>query len=168
MGLTTPVIQDNHFSGQSAITKGTSNDGINDLATLLQAMRADLLKTDIDASGSGIVSAPVQIIEFLIAGGATLITNLTIPAGIDIRVFDVQTINRGLGTAGDTVLVGKAAAAICDAIDINVADKVIARAATIDDANYDLTAADVLRVTLTDGGGTDVPPVRVAVFVQAL
>jgi hypothetical protein len=70
------------------------------------------------------------------------------------RVTDVWAVKTGaLGGAANTVQVKNGATAITDALDINIADKTIARATTIDDAQHDIAAAGTLRITRTKAGG---------------
>lgn len=167
--MNTPVIPSDAFSGQKGITEGTGADGVGDLASILQNVRLDLAQSNSSLSATEISSTPLQVAKFDIAGGATVNKDVSIPSGVKIRVVDVQVINKGLGTASDTVQAkkknGGTVTNISNAISINAADQTIARASTIDDANYDLdgTAGDELRVTLTDGGGADVPAVQVLV-----
>ena len=96
------------------------------------------------------------------AGGATANTDVTLDH--KTRVLDVWVLNRGAGTASDTITVTDGTTAITDAIDISGADKTIARAGTIDDAVHEIAAAGTLRVTETDGGSSDSPAVSVYVL----
>lgn len=65
-------------------------------------------------------------------------------------ILDVWLIKTGAaGGASDTITVKNGATAITDAIDINVADKIVKRAGTIDDASNAIAAAGTLRVTRT-------------------
>ena len=66
------------------------------------------------------------------------------------RVVDVVVVKKSTaGGAGDQVIVQNAGDAITDAISLNVADKVVARPATIDDAYWEIAAAGTLRVAAT-------------------
>lgn len=98
------------------------------------------------------------------AGGATADTDVTM--NFTVRVIDVWVANRAAGTTSDTITVKNGANAITDAIDISGGDKTIARAGELDDANWNITAAGILRVTETDGGGSDSP--ATTVFVKAV
>ena len=79
---------------------------------------------------------------------ATALTgNVDVTVTHKIRVIDVYCVAvGGAGGAADTITVGNGASAITDAIDMNVADVVIVRAATLNDANWDIAAAGTLRV----------------------
>lgn len=96
------------------------------------------------------------------AGGATANTDVTLTH--KTRVIYVWTVNKGLGTASDTIQVLNATNAITDAIDINIADTTKAEASTYDDAYAEIAAGGTLRVTETDGGGSDSPAVDVYVL----
>lgn len=95
------------------------------------------------------------------AGGATADTDVVITQ--KIRVLDVIVINRAAGTTSDTVTVKNGSTAITDAINVSGANKTIARAATIDTAQWEIAASGTLRITETDGGGNDSPATTVIV-----
>jgi hypothetical protein len=113
-------------------------------------------------------TAPGLPVVFMIntAGGATADTDVVITQ--KVRVLNVQVINRAAGTASDTITVKNSATAITDAISISGADKTIARAATIDDASWEIAASGTLRITETDGGGSDSPATTVIVTCVAV
>lgn len=96
------------------------------------------------------------------AGGATADTDVTLTHRTKIAYVTVQ--NNGAGTASDTITIKNGANAITDAIDISGADKTIAIVGTIDDAQSTIAAAGTLRVTETDGGGSDSPATTVHVY----
>ena len=98
------------------------------------------------------------------AGGATADTDVTVTH--KVRVIDAWVVNRAAGTASDTITIKNGSTAISDAIDISGADKTVARIGTIDDAQWEIAAAGTLRITETDGAGSDSP--ATTVFVQAL
>lgn len=64
-----------------------------------------------------------------------------------IRVLDVWCVATAAGGAADTIIVKNGATAITNAIDMNVSDKVVVRAGTIDDAQHEIAAAGTLRVS---------------------
>lgn len=81
-------------------------------------------------------------------------------------VTDVWLVKTaGAGGAGDTITVKSTATAITDAIDINVADKVMKRAGTIDDSSATIAAGGILRVTRTKSAAANV---ACTVFVLGL
>lgn len=96
------------------------------------------------------------------AGGATANTDVVLT--YKTLVTDIWVQNNGLGTASDTITVLSTAAAISNAIDISGADKTQARVSTIDNANATIAAGGTLRVTETDGGGSDSPATTVYVL----
>jgi hypothetical protein len=63
------------------------------------------------------------------------------------RVLDVWCVATAAGGASDTITVKNGATAITNAMDLNVSDKVMVRASTIDDAAHEIAAAGTLRVT---------------------
>lgn len=96
------------------------------------------------------------------AGGATADTDVTVTH--KIRVLDVWVVNNSVGTASDTITIKSTANAITDAIDVSGADETVARAGTFDDAFVDIAASGILRVTETDGAGSDSPSTSVYVL----
>ncbi len=89
--------------------------------------------------------------------GVPAVFGIVIPAAagdVDVvvagawRVIDIYAQKTtAVGGAGDTVTLKKAAAAISDALDLNVADNTQVRVGTIDDANATFASGDTLRVT---------------------
>jgi hypothetical protein len=67
------------------------------------------------------------------------------------RVLDVHLVLRGAGVATTTLQVFNGATAITDAMAASGSDKALVRAATIDDAAYDVAAGGTLRVTSATG-----------------
>lgn len=69
------------------------------------------------------------------------------------RITDVTVVKTtGAGSSGDTVTVKKGSTAITNAMDMNVADKAVVRAGTIDDAQHEIAAAGTLKVTAAKAG----------------
>jgi hypothetical protein len=64
-----------------------------------------------------------------------------------IRVIDVWCVATAAGGASDTIIVKNGSTAITNAIDMNVSDKVVVRAGTIDDAQHEIAAAGTLKVS---------------------
>ena len=97
---------------------------------------------------------PVQL-KVVTAAGATNTVALTMDRAF--TVTDVRERNTGgAGTSSDTLQLKNGSTAISDALDMNIADNLIARAASIDDAQHEIAAGGTLNVTATDGGGSDV------------
>lgn len=96
------------------------------------------------------------------AGGATANTDVTLTH--KTRLLDAWVVLKGTGTTSDTLQILNGASAITDAMDISGADTSVVRAGTINDANHEIAAAGTLRVTETDGGGTDSPACSVYVL----
>lgn len=87
-----------------------------------------------------------------------------------IRVVDAWCVKRGGdgNATEDTIVVGNGANAISDAMAIGLPnDNGITRAATIDDANYEIAAAGELRITWVKGAGGGNDP-ECDVFVLAI
>jgi hypothetical protein len=64
------------------------------------------------------------------------------------RITDVTVVKTtGAGGAGDLITVKNVTTAITNALDINVADKAVVRAGTIDDASHEVAAGAILRIT---------------------
>jgi hypothetical protein len=91
------------------------------------------------------------IYRYLIADAAS--ANYDVVTTAKIEVYDVQVIKtEGAGGAADTVTVQNGANAITDAIDTNIADKAVARAGEIDDANHQIASGGTLRIAVNNGG----------------
>ena len=74
----------------------------------------------------------------------------------------------GAGTTSDTYQLFNDTTAISDAVSIaSAGDTDIVRIGEINDASYQLSAGGTLKVTVTDGGGTDVPSLLVYVLGYA-
>ena len=96
--------------------------------------------------------------DVLTAGGATADTDVVVDDSIKVKYVIVQ--NLAIGTVSDTITIKNGSSAI---IDISGADNTVSLVSTIDDANASIAAAGTLRVTETDGGGSDSPSVLVTV-----
>jgi hypothetical protein len=112
------------------------------------------------ADGNVIGGIPV-VHRVAMAGGATATVNVLLTH--KTRVTDVRVIKKAAGTTSDTITVKNVSTAITDAISIAGGDKTIARAGTIDDAQWDVDAGTNLAVTETDGGGNDSPACEVMI-----
>lgn len=99
-----------------------------------------------------------------VIGGVPVLHRIDIPdaatGDVDVvlthktRVVEAWAVKTGgAGGAANTVQVKNGATAITDAMSINIADTLIVRAASIDDAQHEIAAAGTLRVTRTKAGG---------------
>ena len=96
--------------------------------------------------------------------------NFSVVVDRKIRVVDVWCVKRGGDghATEDTILVGEGANAITDAMAIGANnDDSVTRAATIDDANYEIAAGGSLRVTWVRGAGGGNDP-ECDVYVMAI
>jgi hypothetical protein len=101
-----------------------------------------------------------------VIGGIPVLHRIPVPAGVtgnvDVtlthkeRVVDAWLVkSNAAGGGAGTIQVKNAAAAISDAMSINVADQTVVRAATIDDAAHEIAAAGTLRIARTRSASTD-------------
>lgn len=100
------------------------------------------------------VGAPSYIHRVDVAAGAT--GNVDTVLAHKSRVIDAWLVKRtGAGGGAGTIQIFNGASAITDAMSINVADQVIVRATTLDDAAYEIAAAGTLRITRTRTASTN-------------
>ena len=149
------------------------------------AVRIDSAGDKLVADTGGLIEAP-EIVENTaatqlgVSPGAPCIyafhildadsDNVEVTVDRKIRVIDAWCVKRGGDghATEDTIVVGNGADAITDAMAIGANnDTSITRAATIDDANYEIAAAGSLRVTWVKGAGGGNDP-ECDVFVQAI
>lgn len=161
----------------TASGKGASQVSIEDSGALITATTVEAALAEhralINASTTefaAIASTNVGVVKHVkitTAGGATANTDKALPTGT-WEVIDCHVVNKAAGTTSDTIQLAKDTGGnITDAIDISGADKTIARAGEIDDANNTLIGGtDALRVVETDGGGSDSPSVDVHVSLR--
>lgn len=134
-----------------------ANTGALTLGTVVNAAKAATYAPEATTAGM-----PVLHVFNMVAGATA---TRTIATAQKITVVDAWAVNKGAGTAGDTVQVKNAAGtAITNALDMNVADTSLVRAGTIDDAQRVVAAGANLQCTVTDGGGADVPAMDVYVL----
>ena len=96
------------------------------------------------------VTGGIPVIHMIaITAGAVGAKNITLTN--KTRILDVHVIMRGAGVASCTCVVGNAANAITNLMDVSPIDKSIVRATTIDDAFYDIAGGGSLRVTTATG-----------------
>ena len=95
-----------------------------------------------------------SVSRFNIADTATGNLDVINTGSRSIRILDVWVVKiAGAGAAGNTIQVLAGTSAITEAMDTNVADKAIVRAATIDDANHNIIAGGTLRIARVKSGG---------------
>jgi hypothetical protein len=113
----------------------------------------------VDGNADGAVAKVVA--ESNVIGGLPLTFMIPIAAGAlgntdvvmahKVRILDAYLILRGVGVATTTLQIFNGTDAITDAMAASGSDTDIVRAATIDDAHYEIDAAGTLRVTSATG-----------------
>jgi hypothetical protein len=107
--------------------------------------------TGLNTGGNVVGSIPI-VHQVVVPDAAT--GDVDIVVTHQVRVIGVRFVKTvGAGAAGNTIQVKNGANAITDAMDTNVADKVVVRNAQVDDAFHLITAGGTLRVTRTKVGG---------------
>lgn len=96
-----------------------------------------------------------------VVGGVPLIFRIDLAAGAladtdvvmthKVRVIDAHLILRGAGVSSTTLQVKNGTSAITNAMAASGSDQALVRAATIDDAAYEIAAGGTLRVTSASG-----------------
>jgi hypothetical protein len=142
-------------AGVTTIQAGAVDEAMINPNTLTGTVAANV-------ANANVIGGLPQLFRINTAGGATANTDVTVTH--KIRVIDAWVVNNAAGTASDTIQVFNGASAITDAIDISGADTTLARAGIINDANHEIAAAGTLRITETDGGGSDSPATTVYVL----
>lgn len=117
-----------------------------------------------NVANANVIGGIPQIFRIDTPGGATANTDVIVTH--KIRVIDAWVVNRGNGTAADTITVSNGALQITDAMDISDLDKTVERQTAIFHANHEIAASGTLRIIETDGGGSDSPPTTV--YVSAI
>lgn len=103
-----------------------------------------------DTANINVIGGIPVLFRINTASGATNTVNVTTTH--KIRVIDVWCVCTSAGSAAATLQVLSTGNAITDAMDVNDADEIISRAASINDANHEIAAGGVIRVTMTDAG----------------
>lgn len=138
-------------------TDAVENAKIKDAAVSLAKMAAasvNAAKLATVANGDVIPGIPV-IFPVNIPDGVTGNVDVTITP--KIRVIDFHVIKAvAAGGASDTIQLKNGTDAISDALNIEVADKAVVRAASIDDAFSEIAAAGTLRITRTKASANNV------------
>lgn len=120
-----------------------------------EVLQADLAAASLDGTIAKVVAAANVIggLEVLhridIAAGALADTDVVLTH--KTRVTDAWLVLRGAGVVSTTLQVKNGATAITDAMAASGADQAIVRAASIDDAAWEIAAAGTLRVTSATG-----------------
>jgi hypothetical protein len=90
------------------------------------------------ATATSLIAIPVDGL-YIIDATAGLTGDLEVRPGRKVRVVDFWVVKTGgAGGAGDTFTLKNNTTAISDALDVNVADKTVVRAGTIDDASWEV------------------------------
>lgn len=145
-------------SGNILVGNGTTLVSTDNILTAQQAGNY--------SNNSGTAS---QMLTFVAttAGGAT--ANRDITSGYKVKVIGVHVIVRGTGTTSDTIQVFQGTGGsnpITEAISIASATATANNyltSATLNDANSTIAASGVIRITETDGGGSDSPATTVLI-----
>jgi hypothetical protein len=101
--------------------------------------------------------APVFVIAQQTVSGTASYTVVDSPIPFPFRVVDVVCVATAAGGVGDTITVKNGSTAITNAMDLNVSDKAVVRAGTIDDAEHNIekglsnVADDTLVVSTASG-----------------
>ncbi len=130
-------------------TNAVTTAKLNALAvTAAKIAAAILVGTQVALVADANVIGGIPVVHRVdIADGVTADTDVTLTH--KTRILEVWLVKTGgAGGASDTITVKNSATAVTDALDINVADKIIVRAATIDDAQHEIAAAGTLRVAM--------------------
>jgi len=153
--------------GANTITTIELADDAVATANILDA-NVTAAKLEVGAATDGITGLQVQFAANVnVIGAVPVLHRVTVADGatadVDVvlthktLIIDVWLVKTAAaGGASDTITVKNSATAITDAIDINVADKVVKRAGTIDDAQNAIAAAGTLRVTRTKASANNV------------
>jgi hypothetical protein len=86
---------------------------------------------------------------YIVDASAGLTGDIEIRPSRKVRVIDAWCVATAAGAAADTITIKNNTTAITDAMDLNIVDKTVARAGTIDDAAWDVdpnasTAQDIV------------------------
>lgn len=119
-------------------------------------------KIEVGAASAGLSGLVAKFVANAnVIGGLEVIHRVDLAAGAladtDVvlthktRVLDAWLILRGAGVSTTTLQVKNGTSAITDAMDASGSDKAIVRAASIDDAAYEIAAGGTLRITSATG-----------------
>jgi len=137
-----------------------------DLETKIEQLVAIVNVLNAKAADSSTQGAIAQVYTFAIPDAAT--ADYDIVVDDKIEVVDVVVQKRAAnGGAANTVQIKSTANAISDAISININDTLLARAASINDANSTIVAGGILRCSATKAGGNAACLVTVLAILRA-
>lgn len=122
---------------QTALSTGTGRQ-------VFENVEVALVSSDADILGAIPVLHRIDLAAGALADTDVVLTNKT-------RVIDAWLVLRGAGVATTTLQVKNGANAITDAMAASGSDTAIVRAATLNDANYEIAAGGTLRVTSATG-----------------
>jgi hypothetical protein len=146
-------------------TAATTGDSMG-VATVINS--TDILVTRVStislqavADGNLTGAKVANVADSNAAGGIRLIHRFDISAGANAdkdivlthkeRVIDARLVLQGAGVASSVCTVKNGANAITDTMAASGADKAVVRAASLDDAQWDIAAGGTLRVTFSAG-----------------
>lgn len=150
----------------SAAGRAIIADDYFNAATADDKFAAGAIGEDLLTAGELTGRVMANVADANVIGGIPVIFRIDVAAGVTgdvdvvsthkIRVINVWLVKRAAAGGGaGTITVKNGATAITDAMSIDINDKAIARAATIDDAQHEIAAAGTLRVTRTRTASTD-------------
>jgi hypothetical protein len=119
--------------------------GANLAASIRTLNAATATGADVAVVANVNVIGGVEVLHRITASALTGDVDVTLTH--KTRVIDVWCVQTAAGGAGDTIIVKSGANAITDTMDCNKADNIITRAASLDDANWEIAAAGTLRIT---------------------
>lgn len=150
------TIQAESISATQLALRSVITDRLDDLAVTAAKIAAGAV-TQAKVSANSLDGTVVKNVADVNTEGAILIvhrvTAAALSADVDVilthktRIIDVVAVATAAGAAADTITVKNGANAISNALDLNVADKTVVRAGTLDDAQWDIAAGGTLRVT---------------------
>jgi hypothetical protein len=107
-----------------------------------------------NAANVNTIGALPMVFRTLVASGANGDVDITLGAGMKIRVLDAWAVLKGAGTAGCLLTLKSTGNAITDAMDVAAGgDKDVFRCGEIDDAQQEIVAGGILRWTKASTGG---------------
>lgn len=138
---------------EAVVSTGTGRQADADLEVRVGnngKLITDMSNSDVCASAA-VVASIGGVIRVDLAAGALAETDVVMED--KVRVIDARVVLRGAGVANTTLKVQNGATTITDAMDVSGSDKAMIRAATLDDAQWDISAGGTLRIK-TETGAT--------------